>query len=132
MEKTDGEPNVVGVDEKGAIIFMDCAAESPKGRRSICYDRAALDARKNNKPVTSAMDLAQEIGVTITTEAEYRRLQTLDKFDQKTSSWITTPDEVRSLGGALFCDRRFNRVFTYHNGADSYYASRSFRGVLHV
>lgn len=131
MEKTGGEPDVVGFDKKNnAFIFYDCAAESPKERRSICYDRAALDARKENKPRHNAIDMAAEIGIDILTEEEYRELQKLGEFDLKTSSWILTPPGVRKLGGALFCDRRFGKVFTYHNGADSYYAARGFRGSL--
>ncbi len=131
MERTEGEPNVVGFDEKtGEYIFYDCSAESPKGRRSLCYDRDALDKRKENKPANSAVDLAQSIGVEILNEAEYRQLQTLGKFDAKTSSWIKSPVEIRNLGGALFCDRRYETLFVYHNGADSYYAARGFRGSL--
>ena len=133
MEQTGGEPDVVGIDEEtGAYIFMDCSAETPKERRSVCYDRVALDARKKNKPETSALDLANGMGVTIATEDQYRFLQTKGEFDLKTSSWIATPDNIRKLGGALFCDRRYNTVFVYHNGADSYYSSRAFRGVLLV
>ncbi len=131
MEQTGGEPDVVGVDEEtGAFIFMDCSAETPKERRSVCYDRAALEKRKKHKPVTSAMDLADEMGVSILTEEQYRFLQTKGEFDVKTSSWIATPDVIRKLGGALFCDRRYNMVFVYHNGADSYYSSRAFRAML--
>ena len=133
MEATEGEPDVVGVDANtGAYIFMDCSAESPKGRRSICYDRLALEARKNNKPATSAMDLVKEMGIELATEEQYRALQELGKFDLKTSSWIATPEDIRKLGGALFCDRRYDTVFVYHNGADSYYGVRGFRGVLVV
>lgn len=133
MEQTGGEPDVVGVDEAtGAYIFMDCSAESPKERRSVCYDRRALEARKKHKPETSAMDLANEMGVSILTEDQYRFLQTKGEFDLKTSSWIATPENIRNLGGALFCDRRYNTVFVYHNGADSYYSSRAFRGVLYI
>ncbi len=133
METTGGEPDVVGFDKKtGEYIFYDCAAESPKGRRSICYDREALDARKENKPKNSAMDLADAMGVELLTEEQYRELQKLGEFDLKTSSWIATPAEIRKLGGALFCDRRYDTVFTYHNGAESYYAARSFRGSLRV
>lgn len=133
MEITEGEPDVVGVDaDTGVYLFMDCSAESPKGRRSICYDREALEARKNHKPATSAMDLAKEMGVELAMEAQYRELQKLGEFDKKTSSWIATPEEIRKLGGALFCDRRYDTVFVYHNGADSYYAARGFRGVLKV
>jgi len=133
MEASGGEPDVVGHDKKtGEYLFYDCSAESPKGRRSICYDRKALDARKENKPKNSAMDIAAAMGVELLTEAEYRALQKLGEFDTKTSSWVATPDNIRKLGGALFCDRRYDTVFTYHNGADSYYAARGFRGSLRV
>jgi hypothetical protein len=133
MENTDGEPDVVGYDKKtGEYIFYDCAAESPKGRRSLCYDRKALDARKENKPRDSAMDMAAAMGIELLTEEEYRALQQIEKFDAKTSSWIKTPEEIRKHGGAIFCDRRYEHVFTYHNGADSYYAARGFRGSLRV
>lgn len=133
MELTGGEPDVVGHDKKtGEYIFYDCAAESPKGRRSVCYDRAALDARKEHKPKTSAMDMANEMGIKLLTEAQYRELQKLGEFDLKTSSWVQTPPEIRKLGGGLFCDRRYDTVFLYHNGADSYYAARGFRGELRV
>lgn len=133
METTEGEPDIVGVDsDTSEYLYMDCSAESPKGRRSICYDREALDARKNNKPATSAMDLVKEMGIELATEEQYRALQKLGKFDLKTSSWIATPKDVRRLGGALFCDCRYDTVFVYHNGADSYYAARGFRGVLKV
>jgi len=133
MERTGGEPDVVGHDEKtGAFIFYDCSAESPKGRRSLCYDRAALDARKENKPQDSAMDVATAMGIELLTEAQYRELQKLGGLDSKTSSWVKTPPEIRKLGGALFCDRRYDTVFLYHNGADSYYAARGFRGSLRV
>ncbi|MBP6335788.1 MAG: DUF4256 domain-containing protein, partial [Bacteroidia bacterium] len=133
MEYTGGEPDVVAQDKKsGEIIFYDCSAESPKGRRSVCYDRRALDARKEHKPGNSAMDLATEIGIEILTEAQYRELQQLGEFDAKSSSWIITSPEIRRLGGALFCDRRYDTVFVYHNGADSYYAARGFRGSLRV
>jgi hypothetical protein len=133
MERTGGEPDVVGQDKKtGEYIFYDCSEESPKGRRSFCYDRAALDARKENKPENNAIDMASEIGIEILNEYEYRELQTLGKFDLKTSSWVKTPDDIRKLGGAVFCDRRYNTVFLYHNGADSYYANRGFRGSLRV
>jgi len=133
MERTEGEPDVVIFDEKSSeIIFADCASESPKGRRSLCYDRAALEARKQHKPENSAMDAAAEMGIEIMDENQYRKLQELGKFDQKTSSWIRTPEEIRKLGGALFCDRRYNTVFTYHNSADSYYAARGFRGMLKI
>lgn len=131
MERTGGEPDVVMLDKNSKdIAFVDCSAESPAQRRSICYDRAALDARKEHKPKTSAMDMASEMGINILDEAQYRWLQTLGKFDTKTSSWILTTPEIRKLGGALFCDRRYDHVFTYHNGADSYYAARGFRGLL--
>ncbi|MFJ5761070.1 DUF4256 domain-containing protein [Neobacillus sp. NPDC093182] len=133
MEGTGGEPDVVGLDqETGEYLFYDCSAESPKGRRSVCFDRAALDARKNHKPENSAMDLAAEIGIELLTEEQYRELQKLGKFDLKTSSWVQTPANIRKLGGALFCDRRYDTVFVYHNGADSYYAARGFRGALRV
>ena len=118
--------------QTGEYIFYDCSAESPKGRRSVCYDRRALDARKEHKPGNSAMDLATEIGIEILTEAQYRELQQLGEFDTKSSSWIITPPEIRRLGGALFCDRRYDTVFVYHNGADSYYAAKGFRGSLRV
>lgn len=133
MERTGGEPDVVGFDKKsGEFIFFDCSAESPKGRRSLCYDRKALNARKQNKPENDAMSVASDIGIEILSEDDYRKLQTLGEFDLKTSSWIKTPDDIRTLGGALFCDRRYDTVFTYHNGADSYYAARGFRGLLRV
>lgn len=133
MELTGGEPDVVGYDKKtGEYIFYDCSPESPKGRRSVCFDRAALNSRKEHKPKTSAMDMADEMGVTLLTEAQYRELQKLGEFDLKTSSWVQTPPEIRKLGGALFCDRRFDTVFLYHNGAESYYAARGFRGELRV
>jgi hypothetical protein len=133
MEHTGGEPDVVGMDAaSGELTFMDCAAESPKGRRSLCYDRDALNSRKEYKPANSALDMAAEMGISILSEAEYRSLQQLFPFDLKTSSWILTPPDVRKLGGALFCDRRYNQVFTYHNGAESYYAARGFRGSLRV
>lgn len=133
MEETSGEPDVVAVDKKtGDFIFYDCSAESPKDRRSLCYDRAALDARKENKPKDNAMDMAQAIGGEMLTEEEYRYLQTLGKFDLKTSSWVKTPDNIRKLGGAIFCDRRYDTVFMYHNGAESYYAARGFRLSLRV
>lgn len=133
MEKTEGEPDVVDFDKNsGEFIFADCSAESPKGRRSICYDRAALDARKEHKPKNSAMDVAKEIGIEMLTESDYRKLQELGEFDLKTSSWVLTPDEIRKKGGAIFCDRRYGTVFMYHNGADSYYAARGFRGKLRV
>ena len=133
MERTGGEPDVVGLDEKtGEVIFYDCSAESPSGRRSLCYDQQALDARKENKPANSAQGLAETMGIDLLTEEEYRWLQRLGKFDLKTSSWVKTPAEIRKLGGALFCDRRYDHVFVYHNGADSYYAARGFRGRLSV
>lgn len=133
MERTEGEPDVVGFDEKtGEYIFYDCSAESPKGRRSICYDHEALEKRKEHKPQNSAINMAAEMGIEILTETQYRELQKLGKFDAKTSSWIITTPEVRKLGGALFADFRYNTVFVYHNGADSYYAARGFRGSLRV
>jgi len=133
MERTGGEPDVVGHDKKtGEYIFYDCSAESPNGRRSLCYDREALDSRKENKPKGNAMDMATAIGVELLTEEQYRELQKLGEFDRKTSSWVKTPSKVRELGGALFCDRRFDTVFVYHNGAESYYAARAFRGWLRV
>jgi hypothetical protein len=133
METTGGEPDVVACDKKmGEYVFYDCAAESPKGRRSLCYDREALNARKENKPKDSAIDMATAIGIELLTEEQYRELQKLGEFDLKTSSWITTPSDIRKLGGALFCDRRYDHVFLYHNGADSYYAARGFRGSLTV
>ncbi len=128
MELTGGEPDVTGLDKKsGAYLFTDCAAETPSGRRCICYDHEALNKRKENKPKNSAVNMAEEMGVEILNEEQYRALQQLGPFDLKTSSWIKTPDKIRALGGALFCDRRFDTVFTYHNGAESYYASRGFR-----
>jgi hypothetical protein len=133
MERTGGEPDVVDRDKKtGEYIFYDCSEESPKGRRSFCYDREALDSRKENKPKGSAMDMAAAMGVELLTEEEYRGLQKLGEFDTKTSNWVKTPSKIRELGGALFCDRRFDTVFTYHNGAESYYAARAFRGSLRV
>jgi|ERR1043166_6586975 hypothetical protein len=133
MERTGGEPDVVGFDKKtGEYTFCDCSAESPKDRRSLCYDRAALESRKEHKPKNNAVDLAAAMGVELLTEAQYRDLQKLGEFDLKTSSWITTPAEIRKRGGALFCDRRYDTVFTYHNGAESYYAARGFRGSLRV
>jgi uncharacterized protein DUF4256 len=133
MERTGGEPDVIGHDKKtGEYVFYDCSAESPKDRRSVCYDRAALDARKEHKPRDSAIDMATAMGVEILTEEQYRELQKLGNFDTKTSSWIKTPPEIRKLGGALYCDRRYDHVFVYHNGADSYYAARGFRGSLSV
>jgi len=133
MEITGGEPDVVGYDKTtNEFIFFDCSAESPKDRRSLCYDREALDSRKEHQPEDSAVDMAAAIGIEILTEQEYRALQELGKFDQKTSSWVRTPAPIRSLGGAIFCDRRYDHVFTYHNGASSYYAARGFRGALRV
>jgi hypothetical protein len=133
MERTGGEPDVVGHDKNtGEYIFYDCAAESPKGRRSFCYDREALDSRKANKPKDNAADMAAALGVELLTEEQYRELQGLGAFDTKTSSWVKTPSAIRKLGGALFCDRRFDTVFVYHNGAESYYAGRAFRGSLRV
>ncbi|MBD3107480.1 DUF4256 domain-containing protein [Bacillus sp. AGMB 02131] len=133
MEGTGGEPDVVEYEaETDEFIFYDCSAESPKGRRSVCYDREALEARKKHKPENSAMDMANEIGIELLTEEQYRQLQQLGAFDLKTSSWVQTPENIRSLGGALFCDRRYDTVFTYHNGADSYYGARGFRGALRV
>ncbi|KAB8135769.1 DUF4256 domain-containing protein [Gracilibacillus oryzae] len=133
MEITAGEPDVVDYDQSNdEYIFYDCSAESPKGRRSVCYDRAALEARKKHKPENSAMDMAAEMGIEILTEEQYRALQELENFDKKTSSWIQTPSDIRELGGALFCDFRFGHVFVYHNGADSYYGARGFRGSLRV
>ncbi len=133
MEETGGEPDVVGQDKKSSeIIFYDCAEQTPKDRRSICYDQEALHSRKEHKPKDSAMNMAKAMGVELLTEDQYRELQKLGEFDTKTSSWVKTPDEVRILGGAIFCDRRFDRTFTYHNGAESYYAGRGFRGILKV
>ncbi|MFD2147191.1 DUF4256 domain-containing protein [Mucilaginibacter antarcticus] len=132
MEVTGGEPDVIGVEKTGEIIFCDCAPDSPKGRRSICYDHQALEARKEYKPADSAENMAAEMGVELLTEQQYRHLQTLGKFDLKTSSWVSTPADIRKLGGAVFCDRRYDTVFTYHNGAESYYAGRAFRGLLKV
>jgi hypothetical protein len=133
MERTGGEPDVVGHEKKtGEYIFYDCSAESPKGRRSLCYDGEALESRKENKPKNNAIDMAAAMGIELLTEEQYRELQKLGKFDTKTSSWITTPSEIRKLGGAIFADYRFGRVFVYHNGAESYYAARAFRGSLRV
>jgi len=133
MERTGGEPDVVGHDKKtGEYIFVDCSADSPKERRSLCYDREALDSRKENKPKGSAIDMAAAMGIELLTEEQYRELQNLGTFDTKTSSWVKTPANIRKLGGALFCDRRFDTVFLYHNGAESYYAARAFRGSLRV
>jgi hypothetical protein len=133
MERTGGEPDVIGFDKKpGEYIFSDCSAESPKERRSLCYDATALESRKEHKPKDSAVNLAAKMGIELLTEEEYLELQNLGEFDLKTSSWVKTPAAVRKLGGAIFCDRRFGRVFTYHNGAESYYAARGFRGSLRV
>lgn len=133
MERTGGEPDVVGYDKKtGEYIFYDCSAESPKGRRSVCYDREALESRKEHKPATNAIDMAAAMGIELLTEEQYRELQKLGEFDAKTSSWVKTPPDIRKLGGALFCDRRYDTVFVYHNGADSYYGARGFRGSLRV
>jgi Protein of unknown function (DUF4256) len=133
MERTDGEPDVVGHDKKtGEYIFYDCSAESPKSRRSLCYDREALESRKEHKPKDSALDMAANIGIELLTEEQYRELQKLGEFDTKTSSWVETPADIRKLGGALFCDRRYDTVFVYHNGAESYYGARGFRGSLRV
>ena len=133
MEETEGEPDVIGYDQNSdEYIFCDCSPESPKGRRSLCYDREALNSRKEHKPKNSALYLANEIGIEILNEQQYRDLQKLGKFDTKTSSWIKTPENIRKLGGALFCDFRFETVFTYHNGAESYYAARGFRGLLKI
>ncbi len=133
MERSGGEPDVIGYDKKtGEYIFYDCSIESPKGRRSLCYDRAALESRKENKPKNNAVDAAAEIGIELLTEEQYRELQKLGKFDLKTSNWVKTPDHIRKLGGAIFCDRRYDTVFTYHNGAESYYAARGFRGSLRI
>lgn len=133
MERTGGEPDVADLDkETGEYIFYDCSAESPKGRRSICYDREALESRKEHKPENSAIDMAADMGIELITEEQYRELQKLGNFDMKTSSWVKTPANIRKLGGAIFCDRRYDTVFVYHNGADSYYAARGFRGSLRV
>lgn len=133
MERTEGEPDVVGFEEgTGSYIFCDCSKESPKGRRSLCYDREALESRKKHPPKNSVMDVANEMGIELLTEEQYRDLQKLEVFDQKTSTWVKTPDSIRELGGAIFCDYRYGQVFMYHNGADSYYASRGFRGLLRV
>ncbi len=132
MEATGGEPDLVAVENDGALVFFDCSPESPKQRRSICYDQKALDARKENKPADSALNMAKNIGIEILNEEQYRYLQSLGEFDLKTSSWIETPDNIRQLGGALFGDRRYNTVFFYHNGAESYYAARGFRGSLKI
>lgn len=133
MEETGGEPDVIGYDKKkDEYIFCDCSAESPAGRRSTCYDAQALASRKEHKPKDSAVNMAEEMGIELLTEDEYKELQKLGKFDMKTSSWIKTPDNIRKLGGAMFCDRRYEHIWTYHNGAESYYAARGFRGILRV
>jgi hypothetical protein len=133
MERSGGEPDVIGHDKKtGEYIFYDCSAESPKGRRSVCYDHEALQARKEHKPANSAVAMATDMGIELLTEEQYRELQQIGDFDLKTSSWVQTPADIRKLGGALFCDRRYNHVFVYHNGADSYYGARAFRGSLRV
>jgi len=133
MERTGGEPDVVGHDKKtGEYIFYDCSPESPKGRRSVCYDREALESRKEHQPEDNAIDMAAAVGIELLTEEQYRELQKLGNFDSKTSSWVKTPADIRKLGGALFCDRRYDTVFVYHNGAESYYAARGFRGSLRV
>jgi hypothetical protein len=133
MERTGGEPDVVGHHKKtGELVFYDCSAESPKGRRSVCYDHEALESRKENKPKSNALDMASAMGIELLTEEQYRELQALGQFDRTTSSWVQTPPAIRKLGGAIFCDRRYDHVFTYHNGAPSYYAARGFRGSLKV
>ena len=133
MERTGGEPDVVGYDNKtGEYFFYDCSAESPVGRRSLCYDREALDSRKEHKPKNNAIDMAAAMGIELLTEEQYRHLQKPGEFDTKTSSWVKTPSDIRKLGGAIFCDRRYNNVFVYHNGAESYYAARGFRGLLRI
>jgi len=133
MERTGGEPDVVGQDKQtGEYVFYDCSAESPKGRRSVCYDREALESRKEHRPEDSAIDMAAAMGIELLTEEQYRELQKVGAFDTKTSSWVKTPSAIRKLGGALFCDRRYDTVFVYHNGAESYYAARAFRGSLRV
>lgn len=133
MERTGGEPDIVGYDEKtGEFVFYDCSAESPIGRRSLCYDNEALQSRKEHRPENSAMQMAVDMGIELLTEEQYRELQKLTAFDTKTSSWVKTPSDIRKLGGALFCDRRYNHVFVYHNGAESYYAARGFRGMVRV
>ncbi len=133
MERTGGEPDVVGYDNgTGEYVFYDCSAESPKGRRSVCYDREALESRKEHRPADSAVDMANAMGIELLTEEQYRELQKHGNFDSKTSSWVKTPPEIRKLGGAIFCDRRYNTIFMYHNGAESYYAARGFRGLLRV
>ena len=133
MERTGGEPDVVELDKQtGEYVFYDCSPESPKGRRSVCYDQDALESRKEQKPMNSAANMASQMGISILTQEQYRELQRLGEFDVKTSSWVKTPDNIRRLGGAIFCDRRYDTVFVYHNGAESYYASRGFRGILRI
>ncbi|MGP4066413.1 DUF4256 domain-containing protein [Oceanobacillus sp. M65] len=133
MERTEGEPDVVDYDgEKDEYVFYDCSKESPKGRRSVCFDRRALESRKKHKPENNAIDMAEDMGIEMLTETQYRALQELEEFDKKTSTWVATPADIRELGGALFCDRRFGHVFLYHNGAESYYGSRGFRGSLRI
>ncbi|MBS5939409.1 DUF4256 domain-containing protein [Clostridium sp.] len=133
MERTGGEPDIIGYDEEtGEYVFYDCSAESPKGRRSICYDREALESRKQNKPQNNVIDMALDMGIEVLTEEQYRELQKLGSFDLKTSSWVKTPENIRVKGGAIFCDRRYDTVFVYHNGAESYYSARGFRGSLRV
>lgn len=133
MERTGGEPDVVGYDENtGEYIFYDCSPESPKGRRSVCYDREAMDSRKEHRPENNAVGMANDMGIELLTEEQYRQLQETGKYDTKSSSWVKTPDKIRKLGGALFCDRRYDTVFVYHNGAESYYGARGFRGVLRL
>ena len=133
MESSGGEPDVIGLDKKTKqVIFCDCSPESPAGRRSLCYDRAALDARKENKPKGNAVEMAAEMGIELLTEEQYRELQTLGEFDKKTSSWVVTPASIRERGGSIFCDRRYDHVFTYHNGAESYYTARGFRGRIRI
>lgn len=133
MEETGGEPDVIGQDKQtGEYLFYDCSSESPKGRRSLCYDREALESRKEHKPKDSAVEMAEAMGIELLSEEQYRELQQLGKFDLKTSSWVKTPDKIRQLGGGLFCDRRYDTIFVYHNGAESYYAARGFRGCLRV
>lgn len=132
METTGGEPDVIGQGDDGRFLFCDCSVQSPKGRRSLCYDKEARESRKQHKPEGSAVEMAAAMGIELLTEEQYRQLQQLGEFDTSTSSWVETPADVRSLGGALFCDRRFGRVFVYHNGAESYYAARGFRGLLRV
>ncbi len=132
MEETGGEPDLVGTAKKNELMFIDCSSESPGGRRSLCYDQAALESRKENKPQDSAIGMAEAMGIELLSEQQYRELQKFEKFDAKTSSWVKTPGDIRKLGGAIFCDFRYGNVFTYHNGAESYYAARGFRGVLKV